>query len=778
MFERRLKIFLAIVLGVMSVLLLRAIHLQIFTRGEWVKAAEDFKKKASYIETTRGRLLDHKGHEIAVDEACIDACVDYRAISRDEKWIREVATIRAVADHPGDEWKKLDKKLRPVEIEKHVAGVKADIARMFLVLAKETGQSEASIDEICHQINLRVAMRTRMRQYRRFRDANREREDRGDAPWYRKWLIEGGKDGPEVDDFDEIDGEEVGVHPIVRNLSPDAYLKLAREVPRCPGLVLQPGTHRKYPYQRAAAHLMGYLTPVMQEDIKADPNLGDPLRGLQFADLIGRSGLEALCEPTLRGVRGKAYRRVGEGSPEIAQAPVPGRDVRTTIDIDLQDQIRTFFENMPVKSNLADDKRVFTLSMHGAAVVIDVQTSAVRALASYPDYDPNTLTEDYETFINGSEIDKLNAPLLNRATQACVVPGSTIKPVVGLSGVTAHVNVPSVGELTVQRGIECTGFLVLNGHKLPNGRCWVASKFSDVLHGAVAHHPVPWNAPHRGQFGNPDGFLCLTDALERSCNVYFETVADAFGADALSDWYEKFGLGRETGIGVSEACGMLPRNAPRQDRSTTYFSGIGQSGVEVTPLQMANVAATIARDGVWMRPRLVEDDAAVLKPIPPRDGRRIPDRVDLHLDPGALAAAKEGMIKVVNGPAGTGSDARMDEFLVAGKTGTAQASKMAYVLTDDAGNPILNEKGKKQMRLLEIASADHETSTPWYRGGGEDRKSLNHAWFVGFAPAERPQIAIAVMVQYGGSGGSTAAQTAKKILMACVEHGYITPNRK
>src|SRR5688500_1066304 len=98
MFERRLKICLGIVLGVMSILLLRAFHLQVLTRSTWVRAAEDFKKKENYLEATRGRILDAKGHELAVDDACMDACVDYRAITRDEKWIRAVARERAAAD--------------------------------------------------------------------------------------------------------------------------------------------------------------------------------------------------------------------------------------------------------------------------------------------------------------------------------------------------------------------------------------------------------------------------------------------------------------------------------------------------------------------------------------------------------------------------------------------------------------------------------------------------------------------------------------------------------
>ncbi|HYO11352.1 MAG TPA: penicillin-binding transpeptidase domain-containing protein [Tepidisphaeraceae bacterium] len=773
MFERRLKIFLAILLSVMGVLLVRAMHLQVFTRGEWVRAAEEFKKKAQYIETTRGRILDFKGHPIAVDEACIDACIDYRAIARDAKWIRDIAVERA-SEAAGAEWKKRDKKARAANIEQQVASVTADIDRTFKVLAKETGTAPEAIDEICRQIDLRVGMRSRLRQYRRYAAAHEEHKGQ-EAPWYRRWLIEGGKDGPQVDDFDEVEGEEVGIHPVVRNISPDVYLRLAREVPRCPGLVLLPGATRRYPYNRAAAHLMGNLAPVKKEDMLADPALGDPLRQLQFADFVGRGGLEALLEPALRGTRGKSYRRPG-ADDELASAAVPGADVRTTIDIELQDQIRGFFENMEVQSNLADDERKFTIPMHGAAVVIDVKTSQVRALASYPDFDPNTLADDYEELITGDE-QALAAPLLNRATQSQLEPGSTIKPLVGLAAITDKLNVSDVGVMTVQKGIHCTGYLLIGGRKMPNGRCWVASKFGVVLEGKVANHPVPWDHPHRGVYGNADGHLCFADALERSCNVYFETCADAFGAEGLSAWYDRFGLGRETGLGVPEARGFLPRQVERHERAVAWFSGIGQVGVLATPVQMANVAATIARDGIWMRPRLVADDATATAPLATRDKRPVPDRVDLKLAPDALAAAKDGMVRVVNSKAGTGGEGRMAEFLVAGKTGTAQAARITVPARDEEGNLVFGPNGKPLRVPLDIASATHDTPTPWYRGWGEDGKSMNHAWFVGFAPADNPQVAFAVMVQYGGSGGVTAAQTAKKILMACVEHGYIKPTR-
>src|SRR5215212_2045944 len=139
MFERRLKICLGILLGVMSILLLRALHLQVISRGHWMQLAEDFKKKAHYLETTRGRILDMKGHELAVDEACMDACVDYRAITRDPIWIRGIARTRAAAD--AQTWKDADRKQRETLVDAATEQVKHDIDRMFDLLAAEAGEA-------------------------------------------------------------------------------------------------------------------------------------------------------------------------------------------------------------------------------------------------------------------------------------------------------------------------------------------------------------------------------------------------------------------------------------------------------------------------------------------------------------------------------------------------------------------------------------------------------------------------------------------------------------
>src|SRR5207237_948471 len=158
-------------------------------------------------------------------------------------------------------------------------------------------------DEVCHTIDLKVAIRTRWLQYKHFQQANQKSALKGKAPWYRRWVLEGGEGGPKVDDYEQESGEQVDVHPILKHIPPDSYMRLEKEL-------------RKY----------------------------------EPTDLIGRGGLEGLCEPTLRGSRGKLLRQIGK-EDEPLDAPVQGQDVRSTIDIALQGEIQDMFAHLMIPDN-------------------------------------------------------------------------------------------------------------------------------------------------------------------------------------------------------------------------------------------------------------------------------------------------------------------------------------------------------------------------------------------------------------------------------------------
>jgi penicillin-binding protein 2 len=329
-----------------------------------------------------------------------------------------------------------------------------------------------------------------------------------------------------------------------------------------------------------------------------------------------------------------------------------------------------------------------------------------------------------------------------------------MKPLIGLAGVSA-------GILGVRDTIECTGYLVIGGKKYDMGRCWTMTKFN------VGHHTVPWQDPH------PNGFLNLEDAIQRSCNVYFETIGDRLKIDGLSQWMLRFGLGRPTGLGIAEASGRIPGqfNLPSYlRRSTSWFASIGQGKVGATPIQMANVAATIARDGIWRRPRLL---------VTPMPATGPAEAADLGLDRGALAAVRRGMVKVVNTRGGTAKDNQRDDVLVAGKTGTAEAAPFTYRLRDEFGNLVYDAQGRVVRQELSLSTpANPNPLARWYRGSGNDHTQRNHAWFMGFAPADKPAVAFIVMVEYGGSGGEVAGPIADGLITAAIKHGYVNSGKR
>jgi penicillin-binding protein 2 len=777
MFERRLKIFLLFLVLATIVLLSRAVQVQVVDQSYWTQRAAGLLQNTQTTETTRGRILDLNGKVLAVDVPCTDACVDYRAILNppNPKWVADVVKGR-LSSRLGSQFRKMSATQRTALRATETRQVLADLETMWQTLAElyqptddQETDHRAAIEEIRRSIVQRVEMRRRWVWFHNFQ---RDQAKIADAPEWRKWLSGGSGDGPDIDSFDVKVDEQTQPHVILPALDQQTCNFLGTRLNQFPGLVLSPSKHRLYPMKETACHILGRLSRVSAEDLaRAKSDQLDETRMYLPNDQIGREGIEALCEPLLRGARGMIERRVGDDAIVEQKDFVPGQDVRLTIDADLQTEVQQMLKHIrQKKANGEWATPPPGMDMHGAAVVIDVKTGEVRALASNPGFDLNEFNDNYAALVS----DKLNNPLVDRATCDEFEPGSTVKPMVGLGAITQ-------GVLKPLEGIECTGYLVLNvnGRKVrqSTGRCWVVSEFGEEWlrnHGifTVAHHPIPF--PHKGHDGNPDGWLTYSDALERSCNVFFETVADRLGPAGMAHWYDAFGFGRPTGIGITERRGLRPGQRPVDmvmARMANCITGIGQGQVWATPLQIANEAATVARGGIWMRPHLLTSGTqARLDAVRPRPADMPPDEVNLHLDPEGLRQAKIGMVAVVNGDSGTGTAARRNDMLVAGKTGTAQAARIWQRLVDQSGNVIREP-------LPPANNAHPNTGTEWYRSTDDDGKSVVHAWFMGFAPSEKPEIAFCVLIEYcgAGGGGGVAGPVVSNILEACVKHGYLHP---
>jgi len=754
MFERRLKVVLIILAAMICVLVGRAAQVQIVNKEYWQQEAASAMRRSHLVDSTRGAIRDRNNKILALDEPCIDACIDYPALTHppDPAWLKDKATDTIRHRLGDDVYKKTSKKQLAEMRDQEIAKLQANIDAMWDKLAKLSSKSPDEIQDIRESVIRRVQMRQQYVYHARIVEAlKKEGKTEEDEGAIKKFLSAGDGDSNQ-DSLNVVVAEQREPQVILRAIDTATQNELGKNIDQYPGLVLKPGSHREYPYNDVACHLLGVLGRVNADEVKNQKK--DDLHSYLPNDLIGRAGVEALCEPSLKGVRGRVDRALGETTLLERVEPIPGKDVRLSIDVELQQQIQTAFEHATLRDayGRVDEEDAV---LHGAAVVLDVKTNNVLALVSYPTYDLN----HYEELYSKLYADDVDAPLRNRATMSTLQPGSTVKPFCGMAGIMA-------GVVKVNEGIECTGYLVLDGKKLSQGRCWVASMYAnDPRVPSVSHHPIPF--PHQGHDGNADGFLTYSDGLERSCNVYFETVADRLKIDRLSEWYSKFGLGRVTGIGLAEATGILPNSfhgliALR--RSTGFFAGIGQGRISATPIQMANAAAMLARGGIWMRPNLLLPGVDGNPPdVKENAWHGTPERVDLHLDPAAVAAAKDGMWRVVNGQSGTGKalvagDKELQSLQICGKTGTAQAPMPMRVVKGPDGKP---------------AWQAYEPNEPWFRKDKDGK--LDHAWYIGFAPRDNPTIAFAVMVEYGGSGGVSAASVAREALQDCMLRGYVKP---
>ena len=347
----------------------------------------------------------------------------------------------------------------------------------------------------------------------------------------------------------------------------------------------------------------------------------------------------------------------------------------------------------------------------GSAVAIDPATGDVLALVSMPTYDPNL-------FVNGIEAGEFRAlqedemrPLFNRALRGQYPPGSTIKPFVGLGGLEQ-------GITTSQATTFCPGFYTLPGRE---------RRYRD------------WKRTGHGTIN-------LHESIVQSCDVYFYDLALTMGIDRLHDSLAPFGLGRLTGIDVmGELGGLLPsREWKRATRNEGWFpgetliTGIGQGFMLATPLQLANATAILANGGRKLQPRLVQaiqtSSAEMPEPLPILELDSIPRVKSQHWQDVINA-----MIATIHGPRGTARRIADAPYRIAGKTGTAQVF------------------GLKQEEEYDEEALEY--------------KLRDHALFIAFAPADQPRIALAVIVEHGGSGGAVAAPLARRILDAYLLDG-------
>jgi penicillin-binding protein 2 len=436
---------------------------------------------------------------------------------------------------------------------------------------------------------------------------------------------------------------------------------------------------RFYPNGSLAAHIIGYAG-------KTAGQTHGPLQPseLLWPDLEGREGLEKTFNEQLVGKPGVLNMTFdGQGrktSERIVTPPIPGNNVVTTLDLNLQKLC---------EQTLAKEGH------RGAIVVMDPWTGDVLAMASWPSFDPN----EFVPSISDANFNKINndpnIPLIPRAFRASYPAGSTFKIIVGAAALNTK---------TISKNDEFTG---------P----------PSMYIGEVLFHN--WKKTDAGD-------LNFVQALAQSCDTWFYQVGIKTGAEKITDYAKRFGLGRKTGLPLrDESAGLLPDNAYMERVHKRKFHdgdianlSIGQGDLEVTPIQMAQAMATLANGGTLHQTRLVKQVQTLDDVV--TSAYEVHSRSDVGLTPDVLATLKKGMVAVVDH--GTGGQARVSNLDLGGKTGTAQ----------------------------------------WGAGNQNKAKSRTAAWFVGFAPMDKPKYAFAALAE-GDPGdksvhGPTAAALIGKVM--------------
>ncbi len=398
-----------------------------------------------------------------------------------------------------------------------------------------------------------------------------------------------------------------------------SFVEAHRNQDTFPEMELIHTQRRLYPRDGLAAHVIGYVGEI------SEPELDQPeFIKYKQGDVIGKDGIEKQYNEMLMGTDGQRRVLVDNMGNERQvlenKEAKPGQPLQLTLDLDLQ--------------------AVAELSMEGrrgAVVALDPRSGEVLAMVSRPAFDPNAFAGRIPTKLWNTIIQDPDKPLLNRAVQAQLAPGSTFKPIMALAGL-------ETGAISEGFSASCSG--VANWY----GR--------------------PFKCHQKGGHGHVE----LHRALAQSCDVYFYALGNKMGIDTIAQYAEMVGLGQKTGVDIPhEASGLVPSTkwkmrAYRQKwfAGETISVSIGQGALIVTPIQLASAIGGMATGGVWQKPHLVR-----------RRGTEAPARrAELNLD--NVNQVVYGMYGVVN-EGGTGVRARLAGVEVCGKTGTAQLASNDYL---------------------------------------------------------------------------------------------------
>jgi penicillin-binding protein 2 len=478
--------------------------------------------------------------------------------------------------------------------------------------------------------------------------------------------------------------------PIRTRLSDEEVARFTAQRYRFPGVEIQARLFRQYPLGQVASHVIGYIGRISQKDAETIAGTVDETN-YNGTDYIGKEGLEKSYEKQLHGTTGYEEVEVSAGGRAVRTLSRtlanPGHNLILSIDIELQKVVEEAF----------GERR-------GALIAIEPATGDILAYVSMPTFDPNQFVEGIDQQSWDDLNNSLDKPLVNRPLSGSYPPGSTYKPFMALAAL-------ELGKRKPWTVIYDPGFFVFGNHR-----------FRDDKEGG--HGPVD-----------------MYKSIVQSCDTYYYMLANDLGVDAIHDFMKPFGFGQLTGIDLEhEKRGLLPStqwklNAYKTAAQQKWYAGetislgIGQGYNSFTPLQLAHAVATLANNGIVMKPHLVKiiengishDRTATV----PKESYRI------NLKQENIDIIKNAMIGVTKEGTSAGVFAKA-EYVSAGKTGTAQ---------------VIAIKKNEKYDAKKVAE-----------------RQRDHSLYTAFAPADNPKIAIAIVVENGGFGAEAAAPIVKKAL--------------
>ena len=494
---------------------------------------------------------------------------------------------------------------------------------------------------------------------------------------------------------------------VSENLSWSEFLKINNYLYDLAGVKPVMTISRNYPFKDAYTHVLGYVSQPNEQEILDNETVQQRfVPGMK----IGKLGLEKTLENHLIGTNAIQRYEVNAYGKRINQLEhqkgEQGSKIRLTVDTEIQKEC----------GKLLDGKA-------GSISIMDVYTGDIIAMYSSPSYDPNLflfgISQEEWQLIRNNPL----KPLINKTISGLYSPGSTIKPIVALSALENNV-------IDTKFKVKCTGKMELYGQTF---HCW----------------------KEKGH-----GWVSLKNAMKQSCDTYFYEVSRLLGVDRLNITAEKFGLGKKVldQYFDNEKKGLFPNTKWKKNNlgkgwvlGETLITGIGQGYTQTTPLQLCMMTAQIANGGYAIKPKIIVDS----NPISYEDAKQsmesqllfnsesklLGDK-KLFKDKKNIKIIQEAMFSSTNERFGTSYKSRIDDpkYQFAGKTGTAQVKKIT-----------------KLQRELDLDTAQ----IPY-----EER---DHAWFVAFGPYENPRYAMCVFVEHGGSGSSTAAPIAKKLMKKVID---------